>query len=123
MGSTVNRNGGLGGFWAKPNRSGGAGKGNPDSAAGFKSADSAKFSSPADRLASMAGGPAPVFGSPSAAEIVRQSTDPVEVAQKVLKQMFGRDVNLGPHRDKLAAFLDKGLADSHLNFDETKRKL
>ena len=123
MGSTVNRNGGLGGFWAKPNRGGGVGKSKTDSSSGFKSADSAKFTSPADRLVNMAGGPAPLFDSPSASEIVRQSADPVAVAQKVLKQILGRDVNLGAHRDQLAAFLDKGLADSHLSFEETKRKL
>lgn len=122
MSGTVNRNGGLGGFWAKPNRGGGADKGKAGSSPSL-GGDSVKFSSPSDRLAQAAGGPPPLFEAASASDIVRQSSDPVSVAQKVLKQVFGRDVNLGPHRDKLAAFIEKGLAENNLNFDETKRKL
>lgn len=127
--SSVTRNGGLGGFWPKPNRNAGANLGKGPGAKGGQPVDSARFSgtkpagiNAADRLAQLAGAPANPLEPRSASDLVRQSPDLATLVKKSLKHALGSDVNLGAHEEALLAYVRNGLAASNLSFEDIKRR-
>ncbi|MBM3269840.1 MAG: hypothetical protein FJZ01_19585 [Candidatus Sericytochromatia bacterium] len=123
--TTVNRNGGLGGFWPKPQRPDGASNGaKPESGGAKRAGDTANFSNATGRLAELAGdlSEAVKAATPSAAALIRESKDLGDLIDKTLARNLGRKVNLGKHRDALVRFVQSGLAAQGLSFDDLKNK-
>jgi hypothetical protein len=125
--STVNRNGGLGGFWPKPQRPDGSANGGakPESGGPRRAGDTASFSNATGRLAELAGDLTEAFkaaGGTSASALIRDSRDLGELIDKTLARNLGREVNLGKHRDALVHFVQSGLASQGLSFEDLKNK-
>ncbi len=122
--STVNRNGGLGGFWPKPQRPDGAnGSAKSDSGGPKRAGDTANFSNATGRLAELAGEFTETQkAGGSASSLIRDAKDLGDLIDKTLARNLGRKVNLGKHRDALVRYVASGLATQGLSFDELKKK-
>lgn len=123
--STVNRNGGLGGFWPKPIRreNGAPAK---DNGGPRKPADTANFSFGTARLSEFAGDLARAAARPGgpAASLIRESKSLGDLIDKALARAVGRPVNLGRHKENLVKFVESSLQQQgYPSFEEIKKKL
>lgn len=123
--SSINRNGGLGGSWFKPNRQENTAANGETASTSKKSGDTANFSFSTGRLAELAGGFArTIEQADPASDLVKKSGNLREFIENSLERSLGRKVNLGSHGDKLAAYVEDALAkDGYPSFEELKGKV
>ena len=126
--STVNRNGGLGGLWPKPNRrdaNGAESARNAGQAPASKASDKASFSHGTSRLTDLAGDVAKALAATGpASSLVREAKSLPDLIEKALSRSLGRPVNLGAHRDTLAQYVKATLErEGYPSFDDLKQKV